>query len=325
MYKIGVNFEIVFCAFPSRLASSSLEAGSKFHHGTGEKSGSVHYPYHSPVNPMGISGFQPTAGGAFKTMPASPKIAKSSSEQQLPPPVSQVTTKISETEHRMTNATTGWNPSVVTTISTARTSVPLAIITTPGSHNATENGRHWVKTAATSMSSDLLTHSQSNSVAKPATVTILQQPVSSQQQQQKFEHQQQHVNRSMPAPSTSQSQVHSAPSSSSSTSSSYPHPLTLFLSPTTLTTSAATLSLTESTLLLKTGGRSINLEVDHSSLHQQMQNSGSGTQTSAGAETVQYLVPVQGGRFHYLPQTTFQVPISGKQNANSIKMFLFNF
>ncbi|XP_031336738.1 putative transcription factor capicua isoform X2 [Photinus pyralis] len=33
------------------------------------------YPYHSPVNPTGISGFQPT-GGAFKTMPVSPKIVK---------------------------------------------------------------------------------------------------------------------------------------------------------------------------------------------------------------------------------------------------------
>ncbi|KAJ9596875.1 hypothetical protein L9F63_012131, partial [Diploptera punctata] len=202
----------------SRLASCSLEAGSKFHHGSGEKTGSVHYPYHSPVNPMGISGFQPTIGGAFKTMPVSPKIVKSSSEQQLPPPVSQVTTKISETEHRMTNAST-------------------AIIATQGNHNSTENGRHWMKTSATSMSSDLLTHSQTNSIAKPTTVTILQQqPISSQQQQQqKFEHQQQHVNRSMPAP-----QGHSA-STSSSSSSYQTQPLTLFLSPTTLTTSAATL------------------------------------------------------------------------------------
>ena len=252
-------------------------------------------------------------------MPVSPKIVKGSSEQQLPPPVSQVTTKMSETEHRMTNASTGWNASVVTSISTARTSVPVAIIATPGSHSATENGRHWVNTAATSMSSELLTHSQTNSVSKPTTVTILQQPLSSQQQQQqqKFEHQQQHANRTMPVPSTSQSQGHSAPTSSSSSSSSYQtQPLTLFLSPTTLTTSAATLSLTESgpftNLLLKTGARSINLEVDHSSLHQQTQNSGSGTQTSAGTETVQYLLPVQGGRFHYLPQATFQVPITGK-------------
>jgi len=31
------------------------------------------YPYHSPINPIGVSPFQPT-GGAFKLMPASPKI-----------------------------------------------------------------------------------------------------------------------------------------------------------------------------------------------------------------------------------------------------------
>lgn len=33
------------------------------------------YPYHSPTNPSGVSGFQPT-GGAFKTMPISPKVVK---------------------------------------------------------------------------------------------------------------------------------------------------------------------------------------------------------------------------------------------------------
>lgn len=33
------------------------------------------YPYHSPVNPTGVSGFQPT-GGAFITMPISPKVIK---------------------------------------------------------------------------------------------------------------------------------------------------------------------------------------------------------------------------------------------------------
>ena len=33
------------------------------------------YPYHSPVNPTGVSGFQPT-GGAFITLPISPKIIK---------------------------------------------------------------------------------------------------------------------------------------------------------------------------------------------------------------------------------------------------------
>lgn len=33
------------------------------------------YPYHSPVNPTGVTGFQPK-GGAFITMPISPKVVK---------------------------------------------------------------------------------------------------------------------------------------------------------------------------------------------------------------------------------------------------------
>lgn len=40
---------------------------------TGSDQPSISYPYHSPVNPNGLSAFQPT-GGAFKTMPASPKV-----------------------------------------------------------------------------------------------------------------------------------------------------------------------------------------------------------------------------------------------------------
>ncbi|GJQ67993.1 hypothetical protein Trydic_g10649 [Trypoxylus dichotomus] len=35
----------------------------------------LNYPYHTPMNPQGVSEFKPT-GGAFKTMPASPKIIK---------------------------------------------------------------------------------------------------------------------------------------------------------------------------------------------------------------------------------------------------------
>lgn len=51
------------------------EPGSKFQPlVSSDKSVSgTSYPYLSPVNPSGISGFQPT-GGAFKTMPASPKV-----------------------------------------------------------------------------------------------------------------------------------------------------------------------------------------------------------------------------------------------------------
>jgi hypothetical protein len=181
-----------------------------------------------------------------------------------------------------------------------------------------------MKSASTSTSSELA-HSQTSSVAKPTTVTILQQSVTAQHQQQRFDTQQQQqhlVSRPIAAPATSQSQTHLVPTSS--TASYQAQPLTLFLSPTTLTPTAATLSLTDSgpftNLLLKTGTRSINLEVEHSSLHQPQQGVSGGTQTSSGTETVQYLVPsvtVQGGRLQnlYLPHTSFQVPIQGKVSS----------
>lgn len=61
------------------MPSASIEQSNKFHHSPGDKPVSVlSYPYLSPVNPTGVSGFQPT-GGAFKTMPMSPKVVKSES------------------------------------------------------------------------------------------------------------------------------------------------------------------------------------------------------------------------------------------------------
>lgn len=59
-----------------RLPSSSLDSTVKFQHPptSGEKVTVLSYPYHSPVNPTGVSAFQPT-GGAFKTMPVSPKVS----------------------------------------------------------------------------------------------------------------------------------------------------------------------------------------------------------------------------------------------------------
>ena len=53
-----------------------MDSSSKLHSSSGDKSvttDGLSYPYHSPVNPRGVSGFQPT-GGAFKTMPVSPKV-----------------------------------------------------------------------------------------------------------------------------------------------------------------------------------------------------------------------------------------------------------
>lgn len=53
----------------SRLGS--VDSGVKLQQ---TESVTIPYPYHSPVNPTGISTFQPTGHGAFKTMPVSPKV-----------------------------------------------------------------------------------------------------------------------------------------------------------------------------------------------------------------------------------------------------------
>lgn len=75
--------------YVARIPSTGIESTTKYHHTSMDKGGTVSvlsstYPYHSPVNPTGVSGFQPT-GGAFITMPISPKIIKPEpvkSEQQ---------------------------------------------------------------------------------------------------------------------------------------------------------------------------------------------------------------------------------------------------
>ncbi|XP_032676177.1 protein capicua homolog isoform X5 [Odontomachus brunneus] len=64
----------------ARIPSTGIESTTKYHHTSMDKGGTVSvlsstYPYHSPVNPTGVSGFQPT-GGAFITMPISPKVIK---------------------------------------------------------------------------------------------------------------------------------------------------------------------------------------------------------------------------------------------------------
>ncbi|XP_066597113.1 protein capicua homolog isoform X2 [Prorops nasuta] len=62
----------------ARVPSTGMETTTKYHHTSMEKGGTVSvlsssYPYLSPVNPTGVSGFQPT-GGAFIT--TSPKVIK---------------------------------------------------------------------------------------------------------------------------------------------------------------------------------------------------------------------------------------------------------
>lgn len=94
----------------------------------------ISYPYHSPINPVGVSPFQPTPG-AFKLMPASPKIKNPS--DQFPQQTSSELTWTSsgsetwnQTKLINTNAwaasTAEWNNSKPTT-----TTVNSKIVVTP--------------------------------------------------------------------------------------------------------------------------------------------------------------------------------------------------
>ncbi|XP_029031928.2 putative transcription factor capicua isoform X3 [Osmia bicornis bicornis] len=80
--KMSVKQEVTCRPKPikARIPSTGIETTTKYHHTSMDKGGTVSvlsstYPYHSPVNPTGVSGFQPT-GGAFITMPISPKVIK---------------------------------------------------------------------------------------------------------------------------------------------------------------------------------------------------------------------------------------------------------
>ncbi|KAF6205666.1 hypothetical protein GE061_019839 [Apolygus lucorum] len=64
----------------ARIGSTGMDASTKMPTTPGEP---VPYPYHSPVNPSGVSAFQPTGGGAFKSMPISPKVVKSENNFNL--------------------------------------------------------------------------------------------------------------------------------------------------------------------------------------------------------------------------------------------------
>lgn len=68
---------------PIKARMPSTESAVKYN--TAVTSTVSNFPYHSPVNPSGVSGFQPT-GGAFKTMPVSPKVIKAEVKQELNEP-----------------------------------------------------------------------------------------------------------------------------------------------------------------------------------------------------------------------------------------------
>lgn len=118
-----------------RLVSTS-SADSKYQPKTvnsREPTTPILYPYHSPINPVGVSPFQPT-GGAFKLMPASPKIKNPSDQfpQQTSEPswTSSGTETWNQTKLINTNAwaasTAEWNNNKSTT-----TTVNSKIVVTP--------------------------------------------------------------------------------------------------------------------------------------------------------------------------------------------------
>lgn len=74
----GGSSEITCRPKPIKARLPSTESTVKYHNLSGSKhspASNISFPYHSPINPIGVSKFQPT-GGAFKTMPISPKIIK---------------------------------------------------------------------------------------------------------------------------------------------------------------------------------------------------------------------------------------------------------
>lgn len=125
-----------------------MEQSSKYHHSPGDKPVSVlSYPYHSPVNPTGISGFQPT-GGAFKTMPMSPKVVKS---EPITSPGYVKTMPLSPQVMKSTNEqqTSGsWSSNVktepLTCLADGKPTYGIINVVTSTAHNVNENGRNWV-------------------------------------------------------------------------------------------------------------------------------------------------------------------------------------
>ncbi|KAK4871834.1 hypothetical protein RN001_015958 [Aquatica leii] len=118
----------------------STESSTKFN-SVVSTSSMIGYHYHSPVNPTGISGFQPT-GGAFKSMPVSPKIVKTD-------------TKF---DHVESPNWTGGSLIITPKTDTAITSIPL---------HKSEPGVQWVTSSLAQNSSILTKPSTTLTILKP--------------------------------------------------------------------------------------------------------------------------------------------------------------
>ncbi|RZF39984.1 hypothetical protein LSTR_LSTR002387 [Laodelphax striatellus] len=91
------------------------------------------FAYHSPLNPAGVSAFQPT-GGAFKTMPASPKVFKPepmSTDDHLKNKNNGVMT----TSTSSSSSTTLFRAQPLTTVKLSATSLPSSVMSSINCHN----------------------------------------------------------------------------------------------------------------------------------------------------------------------------------------------
>ncbi|KAL0275511.1 UNVERIFIED_CONTAM: hypothetical protein PYX00_003340 [Menopon gallinae] len=162
----------------ARLPSTGMEQSNKFHHSPGDEAVSVlSYPYHSPVNPTGVAGFQPT-GGAFKTMPMSPKVVKpesitSPSYVKSVPLSPQVVKNPNEQPNSGAWPSGGAKSESLTCLTEGKPTYGIINVVTSTSHNTNENGRNW----------QLKNNQNQEQHPKSAMFTILQH----QQQNVKFQ------------------------------------------------------------------------------------------------------------------------------------------
>lgn len=125
----------------ARLTQGGVDVTAKLHGSNNDKCGTpdgISYPYHSPVNPRGVTGFQPT-GGAFKTMPVSPKVVKPQLEQQegsnftVMSPTSTYSPSSSQSQSQLRTVTSVPASSVVAWDSTAPITTVCSVNIVPAS------------------------------------------------------------------------------------------------------------------------------------------------------------------------------------------------
>ncbi|KAI5700236.1 hypothetical protein M8J75_016407 [Diaphorina citri] len=254
------------------------------------------YPYHSPVNPVGLSAFQPT-GGAFKTMPASPKVVKSSefsssSTLAWTPPASSSSTNPPVS-----------NPSQTSHPSSVRPSPPKL-----SSHQTVTTSFRYIPATTRPLTSVKLTNQSVPSLALRTDTANLRfsQPKPAEEVSP---HKEDSPRTDIPksdAQQTYQTQhvtLTLLPVSDAGAS------FNLLLKPATSTNQQLTQHVTLTLLLVSDAGASFNLLLKPAtSTNQQLV-------TSSNETTVQYLLHPTG-RLSNIYSTGFQIPISSESLGN---------